>query len=167
MGMDLHRVKDGVYFRWANNSWYAILELAQEFGWEPAGTVPSKLMLNVHGEEAAKRWTGSYTHNEYQIITDEDACNMADALERALPVVPDTDDKGTLTVVPKLFTIDFEKLAELADDEVKKLKKEEALLPTYTQEEWDSLTNAEKFAGRKGKLENFIAYLRVGGCEIH
>ncbi len=42
-----------------------------------------------------EHWSGTYFSNNYQYITDEDATNIADALERALDDIPefDTDEK--------------------------------------------------------------------------
>jgi len=78
MGIDLRREKDGIsisVFTWARA--YA---LAIEGGWEPRGTLPPK-----HLPEAEKKaWPGAYDSNDCQIITDEDARAMADALEKML-----------------------------------------------------------------------------------
>ncbi len=40
------------------------------------------------------RWDGGYISNDFQIVTAEDAANMADALDRSLEfnVTDDTDD---------------------------------------------------------------------------
>lgn len=78
MGIDLRRKKDGIsvsVFTWARA--YA---LATEGGWEPRGTLPPK-----HLSRAAKeKWEGAYDSNDGQIIRDEDARAMADALEKML-----------------------------------------------------------------------------------
>jgi hypothetical protein len=59
-----------------------VLTLAHEFGgWEPLGTEPPESW-------EWREWSGSYQSNDYQRVTEEDARNLADALERALPDVP-------------------------------------------------------------------------------
>ena len=94
MGMDLGG--KGGYFRFSNATWKEVLMLAYDQGWKPAGTeMPRYIFLNqddtVHfGHtkacwEAAKDWEGmDCFSNSFQWVTDEDAANIADALERAL-----------------------------------------------------------------------------------
>ncbi len=86
MGMDLSGA--GGEFRWNFFSWPRLLQIAEEYGWEPAGTT-----VDPHDEEEMPhgRWSGGYTSNDAQTVTAEDARNLADALERALPDIPDED----------------------------------------------------------------------------
>lgn len=81
MGVDLHGA--GGYFPLNWNAWCALLDLAQANGWKPAGTLVTDLDLDCVADDPAT-WDGSYTQNEYQIVTEDDAHNMADALERGL-----------------------------------------------------------------------------------
>jgi hypothetical protein len=104
MGMDL--TGEGGYFRFLPGTWRAVLELAHEHGWELAGTKPPEFTVyapdGVTVDEVATRaerqryanWDGGYFWNEYQVVCDEDAANIADALERALDDVPDEGDGG-------------------------------------------------------------------------
>lgn len=173
--MDLYRVKDKVYFRWSNHGWLAVLDLAERYGWQPIGTKPSELMKESWGEEMCLNWNGRYDTNEYQIISDDDAGNMAAALERALPDIPDENaliDKGELRVLPKFLTCMTE-LGNLDGQELKhrlsELEEQECFTMAFSCEEWEALNILEKFAENyyHQNLIDFIAYLRVGGCEIH
>ena len=104
MGMDL--TGEGGYFRFLPGTWRAVLELAHEHGWELAGTKPPEFTVyapdGVTVDEVATRaerqryanWDGGYFWNEYQVVCDEVAANIADALERALDDVPDEGDGG-------------------------------------------------------------------------
>jgi hypothetical protein len=86
------------YFNWVN--WCALLEVAFRCGWEPAGTIMARrdekgnvkivgLYEKVYGrEEDSLDWDGDYFCNEGQLVTAEDAANLADALERALQSTP-------------------------------------------------------------------------------
>jgi len=83
---------EGGYFRFSHGTWRAVLELAREHGWEPAGTKPPEGTVYAVGggtvdEEATRAarqhyadWDGGYFWNEYQVVSDEDAANIADAL---------------------------------------------------------------------------------------
>ena len=55
-----------------------MLQLAQRYGWHPAGT--------VSGE---RDWSGTYFGACGQVITAEDGARLADALEKALPDLAD------------------------------------------------------------------------------
>lgn len=74
-------------FRFDLPGWYFIQELAADHGWEPAGT----LAPDDWEEEAEEEWDGGYLSPDGQQVTDEDAGNLADALERALGDIPDHD----------------------------------------------------------------------------
>jgi hypothetical protein len=76
----------GGYFGINNNAWRCLLELAYRYGgWKPLGTEPFDGLL----AEDKQAWDPyNYVTNDYQTVTAEDARNLADALERALPDVP-------------------------------------------------------------------------------
>ena len=97
MGMDLYG--KGGDFWFSIHAWHYALELAHEHGWEPAGTeAPDVMVYNPDGtvdEEmtaqyryAAEEWSGDYFSNSRQWVTEEDAANIADALEQALDHIP-------------------------------------------------------------------------------
>lgn len=75
--------------RLTSSAWYGILELAEENGWNPMGTIPSDpedagMVLAGLGFNNANDWGGEYWNdNESQVLL-EDALNLADALELAI-----------------------------------------------------------------------------------
>jgi hypothetical protein len=94
MGMDLNGA--GGSFRWNFFSWPRLLQIAEDYGWEPAGTLPPEPTPEDEEDteekaEGDRAWSGSYTTNDGQVVTAEDAANLADALEQALPDIPDED----------------------------------------------------------------------------
>src|SRR4051812_15633102 len=77
------------YTGWQQWLWAKLLRLAQAHGWQPMGT------SQPPGEEVhfpGGRWDSSnYRTNDGQIVSEADARALADALERALPHIPDDD----------------------------------------------------------------------------
>jgi hypothetical protein len=61
----------------SGSAWSFFLRLAEEYGWNPAGSVPPE------GVQASE-WDGGYDSNDGQRVTREDAAAMAAALERVL-----------------------------------------------------------------------------------
>jgi hypothetical protein len=79
----------GVTFGLTSTTWYGILELAEENGWNPMGTMPpdpddAGLVLAGMGSLDVNHWNGEYWGDEGGLVLFEDALNLADALERAL-----------------------------------------------------------------------------------
>jgi hypothetical protein len=74
--------QNGTYFYVNNTGWAALLQLAVQYGWEPAGTQAPGFMARGHAI-ASKDWDGSYTFNDGQTVTDTDAKALAAALRRA------------------------------------------------------------------------------------
>jgi hypothetical protein len=91
----------GGYFRFSTYAWGAVLALAREHGWEPAGTESPEVTVyapdgTTIDEEATQTerqayedWDEDYFYNDGRLVSDEDARNIADALERALDLVPE------------------------------------------------------------------------------
>jgi hypothetical protein len=90
MGVD---ISDWGNFNWA--AWRELLELAHSYGWEPAGTVyaerdeggnlvPVGLYQLLYGCREEDLKPGSYSSNDGQWVTDEDAAALANALSRGL-----------------------------------------------------------------------------------
>ncbi len=75
----------------SNEAWFAILDLAEEYGWNPMGSVrPGGWMdpgLSADGYlvDDPEDWDTSYNTraDEPRLVLLEDALNLADALERA------------------------------------------------------------------------------------
>ena len=73
------------------NTWRMMMELARTYGWQPAGTeAPAIRDEDDDLVYDPLDWSGSYTTAEYQNVTDEDAENLAAALEYALLDIPNT-----------------------------------------------------------------------------
>jgi hypothetical protein len=83
----------------SNEAWFSILELAEEYGWNPLGTFSPGWWLEPGDYLAASLewsqdglggrippWDGSYTTrvDESRIVMLEDALNLSDALEAAI-----------------------------------------------------------------------------------
>lgn len=91
MGMDCHGLNGGGFS--ANSwGWSALLAAATANGWEPRGTRRCDLEF-LHSEDGYFRWPdeppadrhgAGYTANCFQLVDEEDAANLADALERAI-----------------------------------------------------------------------------------
>lgn len=90
-----------MYFRFSNienprltfgltsSAWFGILELAEENGWNPMGTMPpdpddAGLILAGMGSLDGDHWSGEYWSDGGGLVLFEDALNLADALEHAL-----------------------------------------------------------------------------------
>ena len=73
----------------SSTAWYSILDLAEEYGWNPMGTVLLDWCLDSEPEQAGyglddlDYWLDRFTASEGRLVMLEDALNLADALERA------------------------------------------------------------------------------------
>lgn len=94
MGMAIEG-ENGHHTECSHTSWGALLGAAMEHGWHPQGTdAPGFVCLKGDGTpdfertfayaEAKDDWSGTYFTNDGQVVTEEDAANLADALESAL-----------------------------------------------------------------------------------
>ena len=93
--------------RFSSCGWARLLALAERFGWEPAGTVPPQY---VDGTPFYTDWHGGYTSNDAQLVTDDDARNLAAVLEAILPDIPRHDaaaDKGVLLRGSRLVPLEW------------------------------------------------------------
>jgi len=81
MGMDLLGKKGRFGLTWSG--WTEILDLAHIYGWEPKGTVKSDIY------DQNQKWSGTYFSNNWQLVTKEDAFNIANALRKALKDLKD------------------------------------------------------------------------------
>jgi len=158
MGMDLHGASG--YERFTNTSWSKILELAYEYGWKPQGTEPGE-WYDENGELDKQlspnpdEWDGTYFSNDYQLVTDEDAANIADALQRALDDIPDFDtDEKRVEYGP----------GELPTSQVERSFVEQGLVINVPNA---SLSPVEYFSGEaKQMVRDFIRFCQAGGFRI-
>ena len=89
MGMSLVNQHDD-RLRFTNVAWARILYLAEDYGWQPAGTVSPCDHEDPTSEfYMAEPWDGNYGSNDGQTVTADDAEAFADALEGALRDIPD------------------------------------------------------------------------------
>lgn len=101
MGVDLGRPDEGLSMNHA--TWANVLMLALLYGWEPMGTDDpiTGAPEGGWGPEGWDRW--DYSSNDWQVVEDEDAANIADALERALGDIPDQHaEPWEVTVRPRV-----------------------------------------------------------------
>ena len=89
MGMQLSGRRGG--FWWNFFLWEKLLKIAVQYGWEPMGTDPPQWDEEETKENTETKWCGSYLSNDFQSVNDKDAENLAMALERSLPDMPDED----------------------------------------------------------------------------
>jgi hypothetical protein len=81
---------EGGHLHLNNATWREVLNIAHDYGWEPAGTEPGEWIDPETGELDEQlyldpeTWDGNYVSNCAQWVTDADAADIADALERAL-----------------------------------------------------------------------------------
>src|SRR5438034_397715 len=87
--MAIHCRNENSSIGWQQWRWPKLLRLARAHGWTPRGaTQPAEESRYFPGG----RWDGNnYTTNDGQIVSAEDAAALADALEAALPHIPDHD----------------------------------------------------------------------------
>jgi len=87
MGYRLRNYNDPqIALRINSQTWHALLELAEEFGWNSLGTVLPEWMLlsgDGNGRQEAELWQWSYTPDTGRLVVLEDALNLADALSQA------------------------------------------------------------------------------------
>lgn len=73
-------------------TWYGILDLAEEHGWNPMGTIQpgwgeeADPIQDPWSYESQLALSGGYTEDEVSLVLFEDALNFADALEHAFIV---------------------------------------------------------------------------------
>lgn len=77
MGVDL-RNNAGNTIKLTYRHWAVMLTRAETFGWQPAGTIAPK------DWDGTDEWTGRYDSSDGQLVTDEDAKNLAKHLHGAV-----------------------------------------------------------------------------------
>jgi hypothetical protein len=73
-----------------SSAWQYCLDAAKAFGWVPAGTEAGRT-------PPGREWSGGYFTNDFQVVTDIDARNLASALDQAIAALkgelPSTDEQ--------------------------------------------------------------------------
>lgn len=131
MGMDLRGPSGQLHL--TVHQWREILMVARRFGWEPRGTVPPVMP----GWPADER--GGYLSNDLNLVEEEDAAAIAEALDRALTMTVDV-----AAMIGKLFGLETHPITDTA--ELRKLAYECCRFRFSTLE----------------RLEEFIRYCRSG-----
>jgi len=85
MSMDLIG-RSGQKWSLSYGAWAFLLELAEKYGWQPAGTT-----LPDDPAYADIPWDGDYGSSDFQAISATDAMEIAAALERAILAEPEED----------------------------------------------------------------------------
>jgi hypothetical protein len=185
MGYNLLNVNDD-YFRFNFLGWPNILVLAYAYGWEPAGTLEPSLYdpetrdpILLH----EKPWDPmNYTSNSYQWVTNEDAANMADALEKFLGDVPAIHDLYEISKRLKVWlgsngVTEFNNIpvsqfyvnARAIIGALVQPLREEGFEVRLGSSEMDEL-NTHSFAcwckNNRQKIKAFIQFCRKGGFDI-
>jgi hypothetical protein len=170
MGMDLSG--KGGYLRFSQGAWRAVLALAHEHGWEPAGTEPPKVTVYAPdgvavdetgtrtGRQRYANWGRGYFTNDCQGVSDEDAANIADALERAMDDVPDEGGRGNLLTPAQHQAV---QRGELSPDEFDRALEQFMERWAASPPQIPPQTSAWYFAGEKHYLREFITFCRAGG----
>jgi len=147
--------------------WHFVVQLAEDYGWKPEGTVfdelPESPMMFGNCDdpeeyvlaEIEECFLRDYFSNHGQQVTDKDAEALAAALDIALDDIPNHDainHKKRCNVLPR-------RVARMIQ-----LMPGPRPVPTLHE----AISAAEWFSGeRKKRLVEFIAFCRSGGFEIH
>lgn len=144
--------------------WPRLLDLARSYGWQPLRTQCTK----KYAEENPNDWNGSYSSNDGQLVTAEDALALAEALEKALDDIPDQED-----LIPKTILLTSNKDVETflkinGDETIKMLKKPGFVNPSNCIPVPNvMLTPLEFFSGHdKQHIIRFISFCQKGAFEI-
>ena len=105
--MTFDLVGRGGHMNLTMNTWTTLLDLAQQYGWEPMGTEVNLARARANAQAAGEEfdpddlyWRGSYLCAFGDIVGDQDAKNLAAALERFLSEYP-TDE----ALVGRVWTV--------------------------------------------------------------
>ena len=87
-------------FSLSDRAWRLLLALTSVYGWKPQGTLaPDPEYVDDEPSQVIP-WDGRYAPPACQRMTEGDARAMADALERALPDIPDHDALSDKVLAP-------------------------------------------------------------------
>ena len=157
MSYDLLNPSIALCRKFSRQFWAKALELARLYGWQPLGTRP---MPGIDFSKLGADWQGLYLTNDGQIVSAEDACALAAALERSLEDIPEagieTDWDLSLWLeddLPEWFSPEER---ELVEEEL-----QEGLLDIMGTDPLAFFAGDEKY-----HLVQFIRFCRLGSFEI-
>ena len=78
-------------FSFGIREWHKTVELAENYGWSPKGTVENRIMKSFAGKW--DNWNGNYFAFDCQLVEEDDAINLAQALKKALSDIPNRRPK--------------------------------------------------------------------------
>ena len=88
MGYELRSLENDASISSNNGFWVNVLDLAQQNGWNPEGTINGMRVEEIGWdktlEENMRNANGYYSGDFIEIVTKPDANKLADALEKAL-----------------------------------------------------------------------------------
>lgn len=157
MSYDLINLSMNICRKFSKHTWVKALELARLYGWTPMGTC-SPIIYNLHALNAD--WDGNYLTNDGQMVSAEDARSLAEALEKSLDDIPDTNPQ--IDWAPGLWTED-DLPAWLSPTERAMIEGslQDGLLDTMGVHPYEFFAGAEKY-----HLIEFIRFCRLGSFEI-
>ncbi|HSL43485.1 MAG TPA: hypothetical protein VK897_08635 [Anaerolineales bacterium] len=157
MSYELINLSTDICRKFSRQAWAKALELARLHGWKSMGTRPPAI---YNFRELNADWDGTYLTNDGQTVRAEDAWSLAEALERSLDDIPNTEPR-----------IDWDSRFWLRDELPEWLSPVERAMIEETLQ--DGLLDTmgmhpyEFFAGdEKRHLIEFIRFCRLGSFEI-
>ena len=104
MGMDLTGRGGSMSLTW--DDWRSLLELAEQYGWQPEGTTgpldQGRLSQDGKDQASGRSWNGTYFSNDHQLVADSDARALGQALLRAADDVRKRDPRKSYDNYPCL-----------------------------------------------------------------
>ena len=148
MTIDLYRSDDDFFQVEYFGIWQKLMNLAQIYGWNPAGTIAPQEWQS----ETSESWAGGYDMFIGEWVLDTDAHALADALTDALDDLPDN-------IMPD----------RIIETEIEEIDREgEVSISFHIIEPNKSLNLFETFGGQyKSDLKRFIRFAQQGGFHIH
>jgi hypothetical protein len=148
MTIDLYRNDDDFFQLEYFGIWQKLMNLAQIYGWNPAGTTAPSHWQPEENED----WNGGYDMFIGELVSDVDARALADALTDALDDLPDN-------AMPD----------RIIETEIEEIDREgEVSISFHIIEPNKSLNLFETFGGQyKSELKTFIRFAQKGGFYIH
>ncbi len=148
MTIDLYRSDDDFFQLEYFGIWQKLMNLAQIYGWNPAGTLEPP----EWDREANEDWNSSYDIFAGEWVTDDDARGLAAALDQALDDLPDNS-------MPD----------RIIETEIEEIDREgEVSISFHIIEPNKSLNLFETFGGQyKSDLKAFIRFANKGGFHIY